>query len=253
LPCLGSFVGSDILAGILATRLHESDALVALVDLGTNGEMVVGRRGQLVCASTAAGPAFEGARIAMGMRAATGAISRVTLTGGRLECHVLGHVAPRGLCGSGLVDAVAAGLDAGWIRPNGRLAQGERLLLAEPVALTQGDIRELQLAKGAIAAGLRLLAQQLGERVEDITQLHLAGAFGNYISRASAQRIGLLPFGPEKVRPAGNTALLGAKMALFHPAEDGAYANLRAQIRHVPLSADPVFEESFVEEMLFPV
>ncbi len=252
LPCLGSFVGSDILAGILATRLHESDALVALVDLGTNGEMVVGRRGQLVCASTAAGPAFEGARIAMGMRAATGAISRVILANGRLECHVLGHVAPRGLCGSGLVDAVAAGLDAGWIRPNGRLSQGERLPLAEPVGLTQGDIRELQLAKGAIAAGLRLLTQQLGAQVGDITQLHLAGAFGNYISRASAKRIGLLPFGPEKVRPAGNTALLGAKMALFHPGENGAYADLRAQIQHVPLSADPVFEESFVEEMIFP-
>ena len=252
LPCLGSFVGSDILAGILATRLHESEALVALVDLGTNGEMVVGRRGQLVCASTAAGPAFEGARIAMGMRAATGAISQVNLVDGRIECQVLGHVAPRGLCGSGLVDAVAIGLEAGWIRANGRLAQGDRLLLAEPVALTQADIRELQLAKGAIAAGLRLLAQQLGARIEDISQIHLAGAFGNYISRASAKRIGLLPFGPEKVAPAGNTALLGAKMALFHPGDDGDYRDLRAQIRHVPLSADPVFEESFVEEMLFP-
>jgi uncharacterized 2Fe-2S/4Fe-4S cluster protein (DUF4445 family) len=245
-------VGSDILAGILSTRLHESDKLVALVDLGTNGEMVVGQRGRLVCASTAAGPAFEGARIAMGMRAATGAISQVNLRDGRLECQVLGHVTPRGLCGSGLVDAVAAGLDAGWIRANGRFVQGEWLVLAEPVALTQGDLRELQLAKGAIAAGLRLLAQQSGARAEDITQLHLAGAFGNYISRASARRIGLLPFGPEKVTPAGNTALLGAKMALFHPGDEGNYAALRAQIQHVSLSADPIFEEAFVEEMRFP-
>lgn len=252
LPCLGSFVGSDILAGILATRLHTSDDLVALVDLGTNGEMVVGHRGRLLCASTAAGPAFEGARIAMGMRAATGAISQVTLRNGHLECSVLGHVAPRGLCGSGLVDAVAAGLDTGWIRANGHFAQGDRLLLAEPVTLTQADVRELQLAKGAIAAGLRLLARQFEARAEDITRLHLAGAFGNYISRASARRIGLLPFGPEKVTPAGNTALLGAKMALFHPEDDSAFIALRAQIRHVSLSADPIFEEAFVEEMHFP-
>jgi uncharacterized 2Fe-2S/4Fe-4S cluster protein (DUF4445 family) len=253
LPSLGSFVGSDILAGVLATRLHESDDLVGLVDLGTNGEIIVGNRAALVCASTAAGPAFEGARIAMGMRAATGAISQVSLVDGRFDCQVIGHGSPRGICGSGLVDAVAAGLDAGRLQRTGRFADGDRLILAEPVFLTQGDIRELQLAKGAIAAGLRLLTQQLGARVQDITRIHLAGAFGNYISRASARRIGLLPFGPEKVVPAGNSALLGAKLALFNLSnDDGSYAALRRNIRHVSLSADPVFEETFVEEMLFP-
>src|SRR5208337_2518264 len=135
LPCLGGFVGSDILAGVLATRLAESEKLVALIDLGTNGEIVVGNRERMLCASTAAGPAFEGARISMGMRAATGAISEVRARDGQFEC-------------SGLVDAVAVGLDLGWISSMGRLANGDPLTLAAPVTLNQWDVRELQLAKG---------------------------------------------------------------------------------------------------------
>jgi uncharacterized 2Fe-2S/4Fe-4S cluster protein (DUF4445 family) len=203
LPCLGGFVGSDVLAGILATRLHESESLAALIDLGTNGEIVVGNRTGLLCASTAAGPAFEGARISMGMRAATGAISKVSIERGGLRCHVLGNGRPRGVCGSGLVDAVAAGLDLGGIAANGRLARGESFMLAAPVSLSQRDVRELQLAKGAIAAGLRLLLQQWGARENQLSQIYLAGAFGNYINHASAQRIGLLKFPAEKIRPAG--------------------------------------------------
>lgn len=253
LPCLGSFVGSDILAGLLATRLHEGPALAALVDLGTNGEIVVGNRERLLCASTAAGPAFEGARISMGMRAATGAISEVHLEDGQLRCHVLGHAPPRGICGSGLVDAVAAGLELRRINPTGRFTSGETLELAPPVKLSQADVRELQLAKGAIAAGLRLLVEQWGASLADLTRIYLAGAFGNYINRASARRVGLLNFPPELVTPAGNTALLGAKMALFSLPEDGGgYAELRRKVRHVPLNEDPRFHEVFVEEMLFP-
>ncbi len=253
LPCLGSFVGSDILAGLLATKLHESDQLAALIDLGTNGEIVVGNRERMLCASTAAGPAFEGARISMGMRAATGAISEVHVQDGRLECHVLGNVAPRGICGSGLVDAVAAGLELGRISPKGRLAQADSLPLAAPVSLNQWDVRELQLAKGAIAAGLRILLDQWGATKQDLGQVFLAGAFGNYINHASARRIGLLDFAPEKVRPAGNTALLGAKLALFGlPELDGAYPELLAKVKHLSLNEDPRFQETFVEEMLFP-
>ncbi len=253
LPCLGSFVGSDILAGLLATKLHQSEALVALVDLGTNGEIVIGNRERLLCASTAAGPAFEGARIAMGMRAATGAISEVHVEEGRLRCRVLGHVAPRGVCGSGLVDAVAAGLELGWLQPNGRLANGKTLPLEPPVVLHQGDIRELQLAKGAIAAGLRILAERWGAGLQDLTRIYLAGAFGNYIRRASARRIGMLNFPAEKVAPAGNAALLGAKLALFSLHEqDGAYGDVRAKVGHIPLNEDPQFQEVFVEELGFP-
>jgi len=253
LPCLGGFVGSDILAGVLATRLHESEALAGLVDLGTNGEIVVGNRERLLCASTAAGPAFEGARISMGMRAATGAISEVSACGGEFECRVLGRVAPRGICGSGLVDAVAVGLDLGRIQSTGRLSQGSSFCLAPPVLITQGDVRELQLAKGAIAAGLRLLLQQWGARAEDLTRIYLAGAFGNYINRASARRIGLLDFPRETVHPAGNTALLGAKLALFSlPEHDSAYTELRRRIQHVSLNDHPRFQDVYVEEMVFP-
>ncbi len=253
LPSLGSFVGSDILAGVLATKLHESEALVVLVDLGTNGEIVVGNRERLLCASTAAGPAFEGARISMGMRAVTGAISEVSADAGQVRCRVLGNVPPRGICGSGLVDAVAVGLDLERIKATGRLANGHSIELAPPVVLTQGDIRELQLAKGAIAAGLRILVQQWGASVDDLSRIYLAGAFGNYINRASARRIGLLDFPPGKVLPAGNTALLGTKLALFSLHEhDGSYAELRRKIRHVPLNEDAQFQDIFAEEMRFP-
>jgi len=253
LPCLGSFVGSDILAGLLATKLHESEQVAVLIDLGTNGEIVVGNRERMLCASTAAGPAFEGARISMGMRAATGAISEVRARDGQFECHVLGNVAPRGICGSGLVDAVAVGLDLGRISPMGRLANGDPLTLAEPVTLNQWDVRELQLAKGAIAAGLRILLEQWGATKDELTQVFLAGAFGNYINYTSARRIGLLDFPAEKVRPSGNTALLGAKLALFSlPEHDGAYPQTLAKVKHVSLNEDARFQEIFVEEMVFP-
>jgi uncharacterized 2Fe-2S/4Fe-4S cluster protein (DUF4445 family) len=259
LPCLGGFVGSDILAGILATRLHESDTLAGLVDLGTNGEIVIGTRAGLLTASTAAGPAFEGARIGMGMRAATGAISEVSAVDGRPRCHVIGNATPAGICGSGLVDAIAAGLDLGVIQPSGRLVDGRdgvrradelKWMLQPPVEIGQTDVRQLQLAKGAIAAGIRILLGQLGAGPGDLTRLYLAGAFGNYINRASAQRIGLLNFPPDLVTPSGNTALLGAKLALFGPDDD--YATLRGMTRHIALSEDPAFMDAYVEEMAFP-
>ncbi len=254
LPCLGGFVGSDILAGVLAARMHDSDALVALVDLGTNGEVALGRREHILCASTAAGPAFEGARISMGMRAATGAISEVRLSKACLRCHVLGNVAPRGICGSGLVDAVAAGLDLGTISPSGRLSNGlNEWMLSPPVQLTQNDIRELQLAKGAIAAAFRILLSQWGAGPSDVAKIYLAGAFGNYVNRTSARRIGLIEFPEEIVQPAGNTALLGAKLSLFMRNGDTYdFASLRRHIRHVSLASDPNFQAVFVECMSFP-
>jgi uncharacterized 2Fe-2S/4Fe-4S cluster protein (DUF4445 family) len=189
----------------------------------------------------------------MGMRAATGAISEVRTRVGEFECHVLGNVAPRGICGSGLVDAVAAGLELGWISSKGRLANGDSLALAGPVSLNQWDVRELQLAKGAIAAGLRILLEQWGATKDDLVQVFLAGAFGNYINHTSARRIGLLDFDGGKVRPAGNTALLGAKLALFSlPEHDGAYPQILDKVKHVSLNEDARFQEIFVEEMVFP-
>jgi uncharacterized 2Fe-2S/4Fe-4S cluster protein (DUF4445 family) len=244
LPCLGGFVGSDLLAGIVATRLDEAARPRALFDIGTNGEVVVGSAQGIVCASTAAGPAFEGGRIGAGMRAGTGAIDSVHARSGGLECHVIGGGAARGICGSGLVDAAACGVELGWIGANGRLTTADRRMpLADGVVLTQSDIRELQLAKGAMAAGLRMLA---GGGVE---QLALAGAFGNYIRQASARAIGLLPE-DMPVEPVGNSALRGARTLLLAPSTRQARLEKIAGLtRHVELASDPDFQYVFAEMM----
>ena len=248
MPCLGGFVGSDILAGIVATGMHQSDDLSVLIDLGTNGEIVVGNREAMVCASTAAGPAFEGGRISCGMRAVTGAISEAAIRSGGLDCAVIGGGAARGICGSGLVDAVGAGLDLNLIAPSGRMR--EQLQLGSGLALTQADVRELQLAKAAIAAGVRVLLAGLGAKRESVRRVWLAGAFGNYVNRASARRIGLIEFPEEVVESAGNTAILGAKIALFAP--DPGFGAVRSRVRHIALAADPDFQDQYVEAMPFP-
>jgi uncharacterized 2Fe-2S/4Fe-4S cluster protein (DUF4445 family) len=173
----------------------------------------------------------------------------VRSTGGALDCRVIGGGPARGLCGSGLVDAIAAGLELGRIAPSGRLA-GASLPLRDGVALSQADVREFQLAKGAIAAGLRLLAARLGAAPEDLTQVHLAGAFGNYVQVPSACRVGLLEVPPDRVAPAGNTALLGAKLALFQ--DPGRWDRAAAGIEAVALNLEPAFQEAYVEAMGFP-
>ena len=249
LRCLGSFVGSDILAGILAIGMVEAAQLMALIDLGTNGEIVLGDWRRILCASTAAGPAFEGACIRMGMRAATGAISQVFVRDRALECHVIGQTAPRGICGSGLVDAVSAGLELGAILPNGRLENkdGREFSLSPPVAITQADIRELQLAKAALASGLRILLDITGATIGEVEHVYLAGAFGNYVRVPSACRVGLLEVACQKVTPAGNTALRGAKMALLAPGIDN-----KVSVTHVSLESYPSFQDTFVDCIGFP-
>ena len=244
LPCLGGFVGSDLLCGIVATRLDEQARPCALFDIGTNGEVLVGSARGIVCASTAAGPAFEGGRISVGMRAGAGAIDSVHLRGGAIDCHVIGGGAPRGVCGSGLVDAAACGLELGMIGVNGRLTTADkRLPLAGGLALTQGDIRELQLAKGAMAAGLRMLAGG------GVAKLSLAGAFGNYIRQASARTIGLLPE-DLPVEPVGNSSLRGARTLLLAPStRAGRLRKIADLSRHVELAADPDFQYLFAEMM----
>ena len=254
LPCLGGLVGSDVLAGVVAAGMADKGELCALIDLGTNGEIVVGNSERLLCASTAAGPAFEGGRIRMGMRAATGAIARVAAHDGRLACRVLGGGEARGICGSGLVDAAAAGLELGAIAANGRLTGGAKdFPLVAGVGITQADIRELQLAKAAIAAGLRILTAHWGANPGDLTAVYLAGAFGNYLDVASARRIGLVEVGPVRVKPVGNTALRGVKMHLLTPSQrDLRIANIRARTEHLSLAADPDFQEIFVDCLAFP-
>jgi uncharacterized 2Fe-2S/4Fe-4S cluster protein (DUF4445 family) len=241
LPCLGGFVGSDLLAGVVATRLDRKPDRQGLFDVGTNGEIVIAWRKSLRCASTAAGPAFEGGRIRHGMRACTGAIDAVRLEDGRLVPHVIGDAPPRGICGSGLVDAAARALEAGLLLPSGRLVRNP-LPLAEGIELTQSDIRQLQLAKGAMAAGLKMLAR-------GVTRLRLAGAFGNYLHLGSARRIGLLPEDVE-VEPAGNAALRGVRMLLLEPSSrEQRIARILAMTEHVELAADAAFQEIFAESM----
>jgi uncharacterized 2Fe-2S/4Fe-4S cluster protein (DUF4445 family) len=247
LPCVGGFVGSDLLAGLVATGMGESDAPLALLDLGTNGEIAVGCRDWIRCASTAAGPAFEGGRIRDGMRAGAGAIDRVSRDGDGLRCHVIGGGPARGICGSGVVDAAAAALDLGWIDERGRLTGGRTEIALDGVALVQSDIRELQLAKGAIRAGLDILIRQWGA---GYPRLLLAGAFGNYIGAESARRIGLIPAGASDVKPAGNTALRGTRMLLLTPSRrERIVDRLLRRTHHVELAAMPEFQEVFVERM----
>jgi uncharacterized 2Fe-2S/4Fe-4S cluster protein (DUF4445 family) len=251
LPCAGGFVGSDVVAGLLDAGFLDATEPVALLDLGTNGEIGVTDGRRILAASTAAGPAFEAGRLRYGMRAGDGAIDRVEARDGALVAHVLGGGEARGLCGSGLVDAVAAALDLGLLLPSGRLAGGRKELpLAGAVVLTQGDIRELQLAKGAVAAGLRILNARLGVAPRRIL---LAGAFGNYVRARSARRIGLLP--PEAPEPEalGNTALRGTRRLTLSPAHRAsALQALLDRTEHVELAADPEFQDTYVECMAFP-
>jgi uncharacterized 2Fe-2S/4Fe-4S cluster protein (DUF4445 family) len=246
--CLGGFVGSDILAGILATGISSGENLHALVDLGTNGEIAIGNRDGIVCASTAAGPAFEAGSIRMGMRASTGAISRVSLSNGEMHATVIGDVEARGICGSGLVDAVAAGLESGAILPSGRIANGTKLFSVKaPVVLYQADVRELQLAKAAIASGFRLLLKRVGASAGSIRNIYLAGAFGNYVQAESAIRIGLIEAPIERIHASGNTALRGAKILLLSYGEPAL-----PKIEHVSLAADPAFQDEFADCIAFP-
>lgn len=274
LPNIAGFVGSDTVAVILATAMHRSDELRLALDLGTNGEMVLGNRDRLLACSTAAGPAFEGARISCGMRATEGAIERVWIENGRVKLQVIGGGPPVGLCGSGLLDAVAQMLRAGVLDNSGRLLPAdkqdpsisdglaERVVRADrgigfllsrgdrEVVLTQGDVRELQLAKGAIRAGISILLKELGVDQSDLAEILLAGAFGSYISPASARAIGLVPPLPtSKITAVGNAAGQGAVMALLSADLRREATEIARSVQYVELSARADFMDQFMEAM----
>jgi uncharacterized 2Fe-2S/4Fe-4S cluster protein (DUF4445 family) len=280
LPIVAGFVGADAVAVALATRIDESVEVRAAVDIGTNGEVIMGTRARLMACSAPAGPALEAAQIRHGMRGAVGAIDRVWLEDGAIRCHVIGEAAPQGICGSGLVDAVAVALDAGLVDRTGlirvedrdglppRLAARlemrgeERVLVLIPrgeaagggeIVLSQDDVRQVQLAKGAIGGGIRMLQRVLGVADGDLAELLLAGGFGNYLSARSAVRIGLIPPLPlERIRYVGNAAALGAQIALLSEPERGRAARLARAIEHVSLASHPDFQDVFVEAMSFP-
>lgn len=248
-PSIGSFVGSDILAGIAATGLHQKEDYTALIDLGTNGEIVIGNKNLIVCASTAAGPAFEGANILMGMRAVTGAISSFNLDIENIVAHVIGNTSPKGICGSALIDAVAILHKLDQVGLFGEInSREDHVNLIEKIILTQKDINEFQLAKAAIAAGMTILANKLSIPVSDIQQVYIAGGFGNYINLEHVSDLGMIELPEEKISKMGNTALIGAKMFLF--SDKKIISEILAKTRHVNLEGDPNFQNIYVDKML---
>jgi uncharacterized 2Fe-2S/4Fe-4S cluster protein (DUF4445 family) len=273
-PHIAGFVGGDTVAGILASEMYQADETQLLIDIGTNGEIVMGNRHRLVAASTAAGPAFEGARISQGMRGSAGAIEEVTRHADDIAVNVIGNVLPRGICGSGLIDAVAQLRRVGLLDETGLLAaiedapvtvsekisarleaggQGPQFRLTPEVALTQRDIREVQLGKGAIAAGVSILAGELGFKEQELSAVFMAGGFGNFIRRQNALAIGLVPrVLPERVRYIGNAALAGAKLALLSGAVKQLVRAIARSTGSVELSLHPRFQELFADSMMFP-
>jgi uncharacterized 2Fe-2S/4Fe-4S cluster protein (DUF4445 family) len=263
-PALGAYVGPDIVAGILATGLTLDRRVRLFVDVGTNSEIVLGSSARAVACAAPAGPAFEAAQIRCGMRAAEGAIEGVKIVGGGVELTVIGDVEPQGLCGSGLVDAVAELVGAGVLDHSGRFVAdssdrlgkvGEETVfhLAEGVYLSQRDVRELQFAKASIATGWQILCRQLGIEPEEIAQVLLGGSFGTYLTPASAVRIGLVPKLPlPRIVAAGNVAGEGAKIAALSVTERAAANAVLDEVEYVELSGREDFNDLFVDQLAFP-
>ena len=258
IPDISGYVGADTLGCVLSTGLYESQEITLMVDIGTNGEMVLGSRDRMIACSTAAGPALEGANIRFGMRGTNGAIDHVWLENGEIRCSVIGGGTARGICGSGLVDAVAAALDMGLLNKRGRIqstleVDGQRVIrLTDTVYLTQDDIRQVQLAKGAIHAGIQLMAAQLGIHVSDIRQVLLAGAFGTYLNPDSACRIGMLPEElKDRITAVGNAAGSGARLLACSRETLELCRRLREKIEFLELASLPEFAKTFAKSTGF--
>lgn len=249
--CAEAFVGADITTAMLASGITKSISPSLLVDIGTNGEMALVRDGKILLCSTAAGPAFEGAGLSMGMNGKTGAIDKVSVENGKLSVHVLGEVEPIGICGSGVVDAVAALLKTEELDETGCLDDNEAVISA-PVVLTQGDIRMIQLAKSAIHAGMRTLLHYASLDCDDISRLYVAGGFGSYLDIRNAGRIGLIPEElVSKVNVIGNAALTGAAMLLLNKELRVLTEKTVATAEVITLSSNPIFTEEYMERMFF--
>lgn len=249
--CMSAFVGADITSALLASGICRQDGTRMLIDIGTNGEMAIWHNGRLCCCSTAAGPAFEGAGLSMGMPGEVGAIDHVTLDGDRLAAHVIGDAPPRGICGSGIVDALACLMLTEQLDESG-LIEDDPTDIAPPVSLTQKDIRMVQLAKSAIHAGLCTLVDNVSLGWDDIAGLSIAGGFGSYLNLESAARIGLLvPELLDRTIVIGNAALGGASMLLLDRGLRAESEKLARSSETVDLSSNPVFTRYYTEGMLF--
>ncbi len=279
LPIVAGHVGADTVGMVLAAALDKADRLTLAVDMGTNGEIVLAdERGRIICASTAAGPAFEGVRIVHGMRAEPGAIDKFWIeSDGAPGWHAIGDTpAARGICGSGLMDIAAelirAGVidTSGWIPPVERL-QGKlapkllerigsgphnqrRFTIADQIVMTQGDVRELQLACGAISSGIKILLQKLGRTPEQIGRVLLAGAFGNFMNPASALAVGMIrDVDLDIIEPVGNAAGAGARLALVDNRLFERACRIARKMEFVELGAEPDWNDQFADSMFLPV
>ena len=269
-PCVAGYVGGDITAGLLASGLFKKEGKYLFLDVGTNGEMALGGKDGFACCAVAAGPAFEGAGIACGMAGVDGAVSHVRFEGGALHFDVIGGGEAKGLCGSGLVDLAALLCREGVITASGLLLPPEEapenwaahlrededgngiFFLTPSVYLTARDVRQLQLAKAAVAAGIRVLLKKSGTAIDEVGGLYLAGGFGSFLDPKSAADIGMLPRElADKTTVLGNASLEGAGMALT---DKGARARLRDvqhACRYIELSGDRDFNEEYPEQMFF--
>ena len=270
-PCVAGYVGGDITAGLLSSGAYQSERPVLFLDIGTNGEMGVGNRDHFLTCATAAGPAFEGAEITCGMSGTDGAVSKVWLEDGQLRFSVLGGGAAKGICGSGLVDALAVLLELGAVDETGRLlppdeAEEDVLPYLEEtdddvrfyldpertIYLTDGDVRKLQLAKAAVAAGIQTLLIKAGLLEDDVAALYLAGGFGNYIDQNSAAAIGLLPASLlDRIVPVGNSAGMGAVVWLLSDQARSELDGFLPKCTYLELSGCPEFNEAYIECMMF--
>ena len=281
-PALGAYVGGDIVAGLLATGVTLDRRIRLFIDVGTNSEIVLGSRDRVVATAAPAGPAFEAASIRCGMRAAKGAIEGVTIADDEVTLQVIGDVEPVGMCGSGLVDAVAELVGAGLLDASGRFTDEETAATISPalasrfakidnkerifvlswrgddpaasIFLSQRDVRELQFAKASIATGWQILMQELGVEVRDVAQVLLAGSFGSYLSAKNAVKIGLVPkMALTRIISAGNVAGEGAKIAALSVTERHAATAILEEVEYVELSGRTDFNDLFIDQLAFPV
>lgn len=273
LPSISGWVGGDITAGILATGINEAKSLTMLIDIGTNGEIVLGSKEWMVCCAASAGPAFEGSGVKHGMRAAAGAIEKVKIfSDGKVKYSTIGKTKPKGICGSGLIDVMAELFKAGFINRSAKLnpeassqireknGEVEFILvpasetqISEAIVVTRADIENLIRAKAAIFAGADILVKSMGLEIKEIEQLYLAGGFGNYLNKEKALVLGLIPdIAPDKVQFVGNTSVMGAKMALLsREALERSYEIAR-KITYYDLITNPGYMDEFISAKFIP-
>lgn len=250
-PCVSAFVGADITCAVLASGMCGHDETALLCDIGTNGELALWHNRQLYVCSTAAGPAFEGCGITMGCGSVPGAIDKVWTAGGQLYCHAIDELPPEGICGSGVIDTVAALLQLEEIDETGAMESEERVLTGD-VRFTRADVRAVQLAKAAIAAGMQTLTASAGIAEKDVQTLYIAGGFGSHMNAQSARIIGMIPQGmTARTVVLGNAALAGASQLLLDAASIPAAQAIAQNARTIQLGGNPGFNQRYMDNMMF--